>query len=88
MQITQTEYINGKNAKMPIYGSAYVLTNDGEYLFGEAENKTFRQVVQDVDARWSSWSAEQKTATVEMYKRFEGNMKYWDLTNIQQAAAQ
>ena len=88
MQITQTEYINGKNAKMPIYGSAYVLTNDGEYLFGEAENKTFRQVVQDVDARWSSWSAEQKTAAVEMYKRFEGNMKYWDLTNIQQAAAQ
>ena len=88
MQITQTEYINGKNAKMPIYGSAYVLTKDGEYLFGEAANKTFRQVVQDVDARWNSWEVDQRAAVVEMYKRFEGNMKYWGLSNIPQAAAQ
>lgn len=88
MKTTQTEYTNGMNAKMPIYGSAYILTKDGEYLFGEAADKTFRQVVQDVDIRWNSWEVDQKAAVVEMYKRFEGNMKYWDLSNIPQAAAQ
>lgn len=88
MKTTQTEYTNGMNAKMPIYGSAYILTKDGEYLFGEAANKTFRQVVQDVDARWNSWEIDQKAAVIEMYKRFEGNMKYWGLSNISEAAAQ
>jgi len=87
MKTTQTEYINGMNAKMPIYGSAYILTNDGEYLFGKAAEKTFRQVVQDVDTHWDRWEDEQKAAVVEMYKRFEGNMQYWGLSNIQQAAA-
>lgn len=86
MTIDRDEYHNGMNAKRSVYGSAYILTNDGEYLFGQVVSRSFREVVIETDGIWDTLNAEQKTAVVELYKRFEVNMKYWGLKNISVAA--
>lgn len=87
MKSSQSDDINGQNAAMPIYGSAYILTNEGEYIFGRVENKTFRQVVEGVNSYWHDLNDYQKNAAVALYKQFEGNMQYWGLANIKSAAA-
>ena len=86
MTIDRDEYHNGMNAKRSVYGSAYILTNDGEYLFGQVVSRSFREVVIETDGIWDTLNAEQQTAVVELYKRFEVNMKYWGLKNISVAA--
>jgi hypothetical protein len=86
MRADRTDYANGKNAKMPIYGRAYVLTKDGEYIFGQAESRSFRQVLEGVNGYWSKLNDAQKTATVAMYNKFVSNMQYWGLDQIMAAA--
>jgi len=86
MKDSNTEYENGMNAKHAIYGSAYVLTNEGEYYFGQVESRSFRDVVIGTNEIWDTLSAEQKTAVVGLYNRFEGNMKFWGLDKIMVAA--
>ena len=86
MTTDRDEYHNGMNAKRSVYGSAYILTNDGEYLFGQVVSRSFREVVIETDGIWDTLEADQKTAVVELYKRFEDNMKYWGLKNIPAAA--
>ena len=86
MKEDKTEYENGLNAKRAIYGSAYILTKDGEYLFGQVESRSFRDVVAGTNDYWNNLNQTQKDAVVAMYKRFEGNMKYWGLDKIMAAA--
>ena len=71
---------------MAIYGSAYILTADGQYLFGEAVSRSLRDVVIGVDGMWSKLNALQQDAILDMYKTYEADMKTWGLTNIMAAA--
>ena len=86
MTTNRDEYHNDRKAQCSIYGSAYILTNDGEYLFGQVVSRSFREVVIETDSMWDSLNEDQKSAVVELYKSFEDNMKHWGLKNISSAA--
>jgi len=86
MKTDRTDYHNGMNAKRSVHGSAYILTNDDEYLFGPVVSRSFREVVIETDEIWDTLNDDQKNAVVELYKRFESNMQYWGLENIMAAA--
>jgi hypothetical protein len=66
---------------MPIYGRAYILTEDG-YLFGACTQRTFKEQLEGVDTLWSTLNAEQKTAVVSMYEAYADAMQDWDIPHI------
>jgi TRAP-type C4-dicarboxylate transport system permease large subunit len=76
--------INNRNANMPIYGRAYILTNEGEYIFGASASRTLRQQVEAIDTMWTDLSEEQKTSVQQMYADFVNVMKYWTLPNLKE----
>ena len=47
---------------------------------------SFRDVVVGTNDYWSNLTDVQKEAVVALYKRFEGNMKYWGLDKVMSAA--
>jgi len=73
---------NTQNADFPIYGRAYILTNDGKIIFGAAACRTFKQQVEAIDTMWSKLSVIQRTSLVEMYNRFPRVMEKWNLPNL------
>ena len=78
---TNSDEINRENAESKIYGSAYVLTEDG-YMFGECLIRTFREQVEIVDSMWSELTPVQKERTLEMYKSYSSVMESWDIPDI------
>ena len=76
--------VNYRNANMLIYGRAYILTNEGEYIFGAAASRTFKQQVEAIDTMWSKLSETQKTSLAEMYEDFTNVMKSWNLPNLKE----
>lgn len=73
---------NAQYAALPIYGRAYVLTNDGKYLFGTAVSRSLRQQVELIDQQWAGLTQEQKDALCQMYKTYAQIMRSWNLPNI------
>ena len=59
---TNADLRNNANSKIKIYGRAYLQTLGGDYLFGAAKTRTFRQQVQAAaeDAIWSKLEEDQK----------------------------
>ena len=88
MKEGNTQYINNRNSNMPIYGRAYIRTEEG-YLFGAAKQLTLKQLVElaasDNENCWPSYSDAQKKAAVSMYRRFTSLMRNWDVNNIESA---
>lgn len=76
------EMLNETNANMPIYGSAYLLTKDGTYVFGSVVERTLRQQVEDVDTIFPTLEEFQKAAAVAMYDQYESVMRNWEVPNI------
>lgn len=76
---------NNRNATMPIFGRAYIFTEDG-YMFGGAAQRSLQEQVEGVNDIWESLGAEQKEAVVDMYDTYADVMKDWDIPNIQAAA--
>jgi len=79
--------INNRNANMPVYGRAYILTNDGQYIFGASASRTLRQQVEAIDTMWTGLSEEQKTSVQQMYADFVNVMQYWTLPNLKETIA-
>ncbi len=82
MKTTNTESVNAENAEIAIYGRAYILTKDGQYIFGECVNRSFREQVELVDAQWHELTTEQQLAVLNMYKSYESVIGKWDIPNI------
>lgn len=72
---------NNSRAQIPIYGRAYILTEDG-YLFGACAQRTFKEQVESIDDTWSTLNAKQKTAVVSMYTTYMEAMQNWDIPRI------
>jgi len=82
MKTTNADQVNHRNANMPVYGRAYILTADGEYIFGESVSRTFKEQVEAVDTMWSQLSETQQTAMEQMYEQFADVMDEWTLPNL------
>ena len=82
IKTTNTESVNTENTEMAIYGRAYVLTTDGQYIFGDCVSRSFREQVELVDAQWNELTAEQQLAVLDMYRAYKSIISNWAIPNM------
>ncbi len=82
MKSSNSEAVNAANAGMPIYGRAYILTKDGQYIFGESVSRSLREQVELIDAQWDALTSEQRSALLSMYENYQSVMANWNISNI------
>ena len=80
-----SDALNQKNAERPIYGRAYALTKDGQYLFGNSVSRSLAQQLEDVDGMVPSLSETQVSALVNTYTKFDHVLSGLELPGIAQA---
>ena len=81
-----TQEDNIRNGGMPVYGRAYVLSNSGQYVFGETVTRTLKQQLEDVDSLWDTLSGKQRQSVLGMYNTYTAVMDGWNIPNIKKAA--
>lgn len=81
----ETVQTNNANSQMPVYGRAYLLTKEGQYLFGNAVCRSLAEQVQLAasDDYWKQLDKTQKDSTVSMYRNYKDVMRHWGLRNIE-----
>ena len=77
---------NNRNANMAIYGRPYVLTTDGQYIFGETVQRSLKQQLEAIDANWTSYSEASQKTVFRMLKNFKGAMDSWNISTIKREA--
>jgi len=87
MKTTNKDLINNRNANIDVYGRAYVLLDDGTYLFGESVDRTLRTQVEMIEDLWKAGKLDedQKAALVEMCSEFYPVVRYWNIPSILEA---
>lgn len=83
MKSRNSDKLNAKYAAMPIYGRAYILMADGQYLFGAAVSRSLQQQVEAADAMWDQLDATQQAELIGMYQRYADVMQNWTLPYLQ-----
>lgn len=78
---------NSANGETKIYARAYILLEDGTYIYSDAVAVTLHQIVEAIDADWDSLSASQKEAVGAMYSAYGTVMNSWAIENIKNYAA-
>lgn len=91
MDETLPDLANTHRANLPVYGRAYILTKNNQYVFGTATGTdanapcTFKWLTQQADARLPGYSKDQVAGAVGLYKKFSKVMAKWDVDNIESA---
>ncbi len=88
MKESNAYLINERNANIPVYGRAYVLLDDGTYVFGNTVQRSFREQVEGADALWDTLDQDQKDSAVAMYNQYQKVMASWNIPEIKAAAAE
>lgn len=73
---------NQERSQYQIYGSAYIRTGDGQYMFSQSQNYSFKNVMTMADARWKTMTQAQKNAFEALYNRFKSIIETWNLPNF------
>lgn len=87
MKTTNTQSANRSNSMMSVFGRAYILTKNDEYVFG---NAACRNLVEQVklaasDEYWPKYETSQQDAAVTMYRQYTDIMRTWSVNNIESA---
>ena len=82
-----TDEVNAARAELQVYGRAYILTTDGQYIFGETVGRSLHEQVELIDGMWNELSAQQQAGILAMYAEYKTVMDRWSIPNIQAAAA-
>ena len=79
---------NAFRADMQIYGRAYILLDDGTYLFGAGASRSLHEQMELVNRMWedSGFTQAKKDAAVALYKAYESVMSSWSIAKIIEAA--
>jgi hypothetical protein len=85
LKTTYTQAENAANGEAEIYGSAYIRTQEGQYIFGDCVQRSLRQQMELIDAQWESLDVEQRSALVEMYLTYADIMSAWNIPNLLKA---
>ena len=86
MSKENTAAANRKNAKMVIYGRAYLKFSDGTYLYSDVCASNLQTMVETVDAQlWNKLSAGQKETLMTMYQAYREEMETWNIPNLKNA---
>lgn len=88
MKTGQGNLTNRRNAKMPVYGRAYVQLKDGSYLFGILRERSLQEQVQKIDLQFDSLTDPQKAGVLDLYNRFSKAMAKWEIPKLKLAAEQ
>ena len=86
MKTTNANMINRRNAKMSVYGRAYILTDSG-YVFGKFVERSLIDQVEDIasDTYWPTYDVTKKAAVISMYRKYVNLMRNWKVSNIESA---
>jgi hypothetical protein len=85
MKESNAYLINKRNAEITVYGQAYVkLKNSGTYIYGEAQNRSFKQQIEKMDttAVWNGLSTTSKDSAAALHAIYERVMRNWKIPNI------
>lgn len=85
MKQTNSQSENEAQAEMLVYGRAYILTKDGQYVLGDAVSRSLRQQVELINDQWDALSPDQTVAVLEMYENYKTIVGKWNIPNIQSA---
>ena len=66
----------------PVNAQVFMTLNNGEKLVSSVQSYTMRQVLEAVNADWTTYSEAQKSAVKEMCYKFYDVVSLWDLDNI------
>lgn len=84
MRESNPTLINNRNANMNVYGKAYILTKDQQYLFGSCRSRNLKEQVELASQEyWAKYSVAQKEDIVEMYKKYVSVMGSWNVSNVE-----
>lgn len=78
---------NTSRANMTIYGRAYVEVGEGQYLFGVTRQRSLKEQLVGINAKFDSLEEAQKDAAAAMYGKFRKLMSSWNLDKIQSYTA-
>ena len=82
MKQGNSDFKNNRNARMPVYGRAYFLLDDGTYLFGATADRSFKEQVEAVSGIWDTLKKSQKDQVDAMYNQYRSIIDNWDAMNI------
>ena len=85
MKQTNTQEKNSQNAELPVYGRAYILTKDGQFVFGSAVKRSFREQLEAIDANWEQLAIAQKAEVLKLYSTYAEIMDSWNIPNVQKS---
>jgi len=81
MKADCTTQENQDRAAIPVYGSAYIKLQNGQYLWSNTEVRTLQQVVEAADALYDTLNETQQQALEDLYSSFQAAMDGWNIPN-------
>ena len=72
---------NQNRASIPVYGSAYIKLQNGQYLWSNTEVRTLQQVVEAADALYETLNETQQQALETLYSTYRSTMDSWNIPN-------
>ena len=82
MKESNADLRNKTNANMPIYGKAYIQTENNEYVFGICVDRTLKQQTEAANQNWSDYDADKQATLTAMYDTYYKIMKSWSIEDI------
>lgn len=73
---------NSSHAQMPIYGRAYILTDQDDYVFGIGVSRSFQEQIQELSG---TNDPEKLAEAVPLYRTYGRIMREWDVVNLESA---
>lgn len=75
---------NAYNATVPVYGNAYMLDKNGNYIFGVGVCRSLQEQLELIDRQWDTLGEDQ-AAVMKLCDKYEEVTENWEIPNIQAA---
>lgn len=85
MEEKDSQQANDENGKTPVYGRAYILTDEGAYLFGAAVKRSLADQVKLAASNeyWKTLTEGKKDSLVAMYRKYAQVMRNWQVSSVE-----
>lgn len=77
---------NLTRAGLPLYACAYIRLADGTYIESTVISCTFREILEQTNLYYDTYSSSQKTSLQTLSAKFSSAMVSWDIANFHHAA--
>lgn len=89
MRPTNATLTNKRNSNLPVYGKAYIKTEDG-YMLGQSQSLSLKDHLElaNKDTQWIEFDAQHISKMVDMYKVYPFVMREWDIPKLESEVIQ